>query len=299
MRPEGREGLARRWRRRYRSRPSQRCTRRPSRIRTRTSAPHPATLLRLVLICTALRTRHASCSSHSAGPRSLSSRHGIRKARLEDGQPCNVRVCVGSAIQKHTKSVCVHAPCVDVNVVWRCRVCVDDHNGYIGKRRFEIDAFLDYSFSARHDHQPAGLYMGYGKLRQKKHGLAVSIGSLLRHRDGGSAPVSQKSPGSFDRDVKSRLSVAFDRHDAERSLSRSDAGRQLAVFEGLPRLHCPGDDQLDIQHGNFAVCLQCGPVANSGLGYGKLCLYQVVRERAYQTRQSLFRLHAPYFHRAV
>ena len=187
MRPEGREGLARRWRRRYRSRPSQRCTRRPSRIRTRTSAPHPATLLRLVLICTALRTRHASCSSHSAGPRSLSSRHG------------------------------------------------------------------------------------YGKLRQKKHGLAVSIGSLLRHRDGGSAPVSQKSPGSFDRDVKSRLSAAFDRHDAERSLSRSDAGRQLAVFEGLPRLHCPGDDQLDIQHGNFAVCLQCGPVANSGLGYGKLC----------------------------
>lgn len=89
---------------------------------------------------------------------------GIRKARLEDGQPCNVRVCVGSAIQKHTKSVCVHAPCVDVNVVWRCRVCVDDHNGYIGKRRFEIDAFLDYSFSARHDHQPAGLYMGYGML---------------------------------------------------------------------------------------------------------------------------------------
>lgn len=105
---------------------------------------------------------------------------------------------------------------------------------------------------------------------KKKHGLAVSIGSLLRHRDGGSAPVSQKSPGSFDRDVKSRLSAAFDRHDAERSLSRSDAGRQLAVFEGLPRLHCPGDDQLDIQHGNFAVCLQCGPVANSGLGYGKL-----------------------------
>lgn len=105
---------------------------------------------------------------------------------------------------------------------------------------------------------------------KKKHGLAVSIGSLLRHRDGGSAPVSQKSPGSFDRDVKSRLSVAFDRHDAERSLSRSDAGRQLTVFEGLPRLHCPGDDQLDIQHGNFAVCLQCGPVANSGLGYGKL-----------------------------
>ena len=112
--------------------------------------------------------------------------------------------------------------------------------------------------------------VGYGKLRQEKHGLAVSIGSLLRHRDGGSAPVSQKSPGSFDHDVKGRLSVAFDRHDAERSLSRSDAGRQLTVFEGLPRLHGTGDDQLDIQHGNFAVCLQCGPVANSGLGYGKL-----------------------------
>ena len=148
-------------------------------------------------------------------------------------------------------------------------------------------------------HAITDVNLGYGKLRQEKHGLAVSIGSLLRHRDGGSAPVSQKSPGSFDRDVKSRLSVAFDRHDAERSLSRSDAGRQLTVFEGLPRLHCPGDDQLDIQHGNFAVCLQCGPVANSGLGYGKLCLYQVVRERAYQTRQSLSRLHAPCFHRAV
>lgn len=31
-------------------------------------------------------------------------------------------------------------------------------------------------------------------------------------------------------------------------------GRQLAVFRGL-RLHCPGDDQLDIQHGNLPyVC---------------------------------------------
>ena len=124
-------------------------------------------------------------------------------------------------------------PCVDANVV----LCVAEFaltttTGTSEKGVLKSTRFSTTALAPRHDHQPAGLYMGYGKLRQK-HGLAVSIGSLLRHRDGGSAYVSQKSPDPST--VASRVASCSFRPATTPNavLCRSDAGRQLTGFRGF------------------------------------------------------------------